>query len=55
LKSNDVHINGKTQLRLGDRLEMDPKAEHFVKNDEANQMLTRDYRAPFVVPSADKI
>jgi len=29
---------------------MDPGIERFVDNDKANQMLTREYRAPFVVP-----
>ena len=55
LNDNDVHINGQTRLRLGLRLEMDPKAERFVSNNDANAMLTRDYRAPFIVPTADKI
>ena len=55
LHDNKVEINGQTRLRLGDRLEMDPKSETFTKNDEANRMLTRQYRAPFVVPAADKV
>jgi predicted dehydrogenase len=55
LRDNKVEINGQTRLRLGDRLEMDPKSETFTKNDEANRMLTRNYRAPFVVPAADKV
>ncbi len=55
LKDNDVVINGQARIRLGPQLQMDPKSETFVKNDEANRMLTRDYRAPFVVPAADKI
>jgi hypothetical protein len=55
LKDNDVAINGQTRLRLGPRLEMDPKAETFASNSEADAMLTREYRAPFVVPAADKV
>ena len=55
LKDNDVEINGQTRLTLGPRLEMDPKAETFASNSDANAMLTREYRAPFIVPSADKI
>ncbi len=51
LKNNDVTINGKDQIRLGLSLEMDPKAETFLSNDEANAMLTRQYREPFVVPA----
>ena len=40
-----------TPLKLGATLEMDPKAERFTNNKEANQMLTREYRKPFVVPA----
>ncbi len=29
---------------------MDPKTERFLDNDQANALLTRDYRKPFVVP-----
>jgi hypothetical protein len=29
---------------------MDPKAERFIGNPQAEQLLTREYRAPFVVP-----
>ena len=36
--------------RLGPKLEFDPEAEQFVKNRKANELLTRDYRKPFVVP-----
>jgi predicted dehydrogenase len=35
---------------LGAHLKMDPKTERFIGNDKANAMLTREYRAPFVVP-----
>jgi hypothetical protein len=35
---------------LGVVLKMDPKSERFLDNDRANELLTRDYRAPFVVP-----
>jgi predicted dehydrogenase len=41
---------GNISYRLGRRLEFDPKSERFVNDAEANRMLTRDYRAPFVVP-----
>jgi hypothetical protein len=29
---------------------MDPKKERFFDNADANRMLTREYRKPFVVP-----
>jgi hypothetical protein len=35
---------------LGRELAFDPATEQFVADDEANAMLTRDYRRPFVVP-----
>jgi len=38
-------------FRLGHTLEFDPKTERFKGDTEANTMLTRDYRAPFVVPN----
>ncbi len=36
--------------RLGRKLSVDAKAKKFVNDGEANAMLTRRYRAPFVVP-----
>ena len=35
---------------LGPKLEFDPRAEKFVNNPKANELLTRPYRKPFVVP-----
>jgi len=40
----------KTTLWVGPKLKFDPKTEKFVDNPAANQLLTRNYRAPFVVP-----
>jgi len=37
-------------LRLDRKLEFDPEREQFVGDEEANRMLTRNYRAPYVVP-----
>ena len=37
--------------QMGRVLELDPETEQFIGDDEANAMLTRDYRAPFVVPN----
>jgi predicted dehydrogenase len=39
-----------TSYRLGRHLDIDVKKEAFKNDKEANKMLTRDYRAPFVVP-----
>ena len=36
--------------RLGRTVEFDPQAERCIGDAEANGMLARDYRAPFVVP-----
>jgi predicted dehydrogenase len=52
LANNEVELKGDTQAVLGAYLEMDPKTERFTNNDKANEMLTRQYRAPFIVPTA---
>lgn len=49
IKAVDVNLE-ETSYQLGRVLKFDPAAEKFVGDDEANQLLTRDYRAPFVVP-----
>jgi hypothetical protein len=36
--------------RLGRSIDFDPTKEQIVKDHEANAMLRRKYRAPFVVP-----
>ena len=43
------------KVRIGQPLTCDPVAENFPGNDAANQQLTREYRAPFVVPAAGKV
>ncbi|NQU51784.1 MAG: Gfo/Idh/MocA family oxidoreductase [Bacteroidetes bacterium] len=45
-----IHL-GNISYRLGRSLEFDPVAMKFKNDPEANLMLTRDYRAPFVVPN----
>jgi len=40
---------GKYTYTLGPKLEFDPGKEKFVGNPEADKLLTRDYREPFVV------
>jgi hypothetical protein len=58
LLRNDVDIS-KTGITVGPMLEMNPRTERFVGKGEysitrfANDMLTRRYREPFVVP--DKV
>ncbi len=42
-------------VQLGTWLTMDPKAETFVGNAAADAMLTREYRAPYVVPAKGKV
>ncbi len=41
----------KTRIALGQRLRIDPAAETIPGNQQAQAMLTREYRKPFVVPS----
>ena len=55
LADNHVKLDDKTQLRIGANLAFDPKSETFVNNSQADAFLTRDYRAPFVVPTADNV
>jgi len=44
-----VHL-ANISYRLGRSLNFDPRQERFVADDEANRMLRREYRPPFVVP-----
>jgi hypothetical protein len=41
---------GLISSRLGRSLDFDPEKELFVGDEEANALLTRQYREPFVVP-----
>lgn len=53
LASSLAHL-GNISYRLGRQLEFDPAKEKFVGGDaEANAMLTRKYRKPFMIP--DKV
>ena len=49
LAANEVDID-LDNVTLGSFLQMDPKTERFPGNAAANQLLTRKYRAPFIVP-----
>ena len=50
LSKNGVDI-AQDHLTLGEFLTMDPKTEKFIGNAEADKLLTRDYRKPYVVPT----
>ena len=39
-----------TDYRMGRMLNIDPRSEQFVDDEEANRLLRRDYREPFVIP-----
>ena len=51
LASSLAHL-GNISYRLGRQLEFDPVAERFIGDniDDANAMLTREYRAPYLLP-----
>jgi predicted dehydrogenase len=49
LAANNVDLH-KTPATLGAVLKMDPTSERFIGNNDANQLLRREYREPFVVP-----
>ena len=40
----------KISCALGRSVEFDPKTERFVNDPEADKLLTREYRKPYVVP-----
>jgi predicted dehydrogenase len=50
LGANNVDLK-QTPATLGAALKMDPLTERFIGSPEADQLLTRDYRKPFVVPA----
>ena len=39
-----------TSYRLGRTLNFDPATERYIDDEEANAMMTRDYREPYVIP-----
>ena len=54
LGENQIDPN-ETRLTLGPQLHIDNQQERFVDRDDANRLLARDYRRPFVVPSETEI
>jgi predicted dehydrogenase len=51
LKQNEVDL-ANTPLTLGPHLKFDPVAEVFADSDDANRLLSRDYRPDFACPNA---
>ncbi|HEV8543074.1 MAG TPA: Gfo/Idh/MocA family oxidoreductase [Verrucomicrobiae bacterium] len=49
LAANEIDLK-KNPATLGVFLKMNPNLERFIDNDDANKMLKRDYRKPYVVP-----
>jgi predicted dehydrogenase len=49
LQVNGVDLEA-TPVTLGPELQFDPQTEKAISNDAATKLLTREYRAPFVVP-----
>ena len=49
LKDNGIKLDS-TTYHLGRRLVLDPEKETVLNDPEANRLLTREYRTPYVVP-----
>ncbi len=49
LEANKIDLNNE-KLTLGPMLSMNPNRRRFIGNTEANALLTRHYRRPYVVP-----
>lgn len=54
LKSNGVDLD-KTPLSLGPMLQFDPETERYTNNEEANKLVSRDYRDGFSVPAPESV
>ena len=54
LEANGVKVDG-IQMQFGQLLSLNPATETFVGNAQADAMLTREYRAPFIVPAAGAV
>jgi predicted dehydrogenase len=54
LRENGVDLE-KTKLTFGAPLHLNPVREAFVSNAQADALLTREYRKPFVVPAESEI
>jgi predicted transcriptional regulator len=54
LKDNGVDLDA-TAMSMGPLLQFDPQKEVFTNSAEANKILHRQYRDPFICPTADKV
>ena len=54
LAANGVDL-AKTPMSLGPMLKIDSKNETILDNPEACALLTRECRAPFIVPKAGEV
>ncbi len=54
LAANHVDLK-KTPMTMGPMLKIDPKNETVLDNPAACAMLTREYRAPFIVPNVGEV
>ncbi|WP_169976694.1 Gfo/Idh/MocA family protein [Tautonia rosea] len=54
LRDNEIDLDA-TQLTLGPLLSIDSDQERFTDSSEANVLLSREYRTPFVVPEAHEL
>jgi predicted dehydrogenase len=54
LKTNGVDLE-KAEIAYGKELHIDPRGETFVNDSQADAMLSREYRAPFIVPAAGRV
>lgn len=54
LEANKVSLQ-EYPLHVGQLLSFDPENEKFIDNADADQLLTRKYRKPFVVPGAGEV
>jgi len=54
LKDNGVDLD-KYPISMGPRLQFDPEKEVFTNSAAASKILHRQYRAPFVCPTADQV
>ena len=53
-QNNEVDMD-KYPLHIGQQLDFDPQEEMFINNPEADKLLTRKYRKPFVVPGKGEV